>query len=71
MHSDDEKEEQATRQPSKNTIKSRIQRALQNNDLSEAEEKALESDIERMLKMFYLEMRVKGMLTEFKNDYFV
>ena len=71
MHSDDEKEEQTTRQPSKNTIKSRIQRALQNNDLSEAEEKALESDIERMLKMFYLEMRVKGMLTEFKNDYFV
>lgn len=45
--------------------------ALENNDLTEAEEKALEIDIERMLKMFYLEMRVKGMLTEFKNDYFV
>ena len=27
-------------------------------------------EIERMVKMFYLEMRVKGKLTEFKNDYF-
>ena len=31
----------------------------------------LEKDIERMLKMFYLQMKVQGMLKEYKEDYFV
>jgi hypothetical protein len=30
----------------------------------------LNKETERMLKMFYLEMRVKGNLNENKNDYF-
>ena len=34
-------------------------------------EKDLDRDIERMLKMFYLQMRVKGLLNEFRDDYFV
>ena len=33
--------------------------------------KALEDDIERMLKMFYLHMKVKGHLKDFKEDYFM
>jgi len=32
--------------------------------------KALDVDIERMLKMFHLNMKVKGLLSEFKDDYF-
>lgn len=31
----------------------------------------LEKDIERMLKMFYLQMKVQGSLKEFREDYFV
>jgi len=31
----------------------------------------VESDIERMLRMFYLQMKVKGMLKEYKDDYFI
>jgi hypothetical protein len=31
----------------------------------------LNSDFDRMLKMFYLQMKVKGYLKEFKDDYFI
>lgn len=34
-------------------------------------EKDLDRDIDRMLKMFYLQMRVKGLLNELRDDYFV
>ena len=46
---------------------SRVDKVLQENKGSED----LEKDIERMLKMFYLQMRVKGLLNEFRDDYFV
>lgn len=32
---------------------------------------ALEEEMERVLKMFYLQMRVKGHLKPYKDDYFV
>jgi hypothetical protein len=31
----------------------------------------VDRDVDRMLKMFYLQMRVKGMLNELRDDYFV
>ena len=32
---------------------------------------SVESELERVLKMFYLQMRVKGHLKPYKEDYFV
>lgn len=52
-------------------LETRIRRALNNDNVSQEEQEALVSDMDRMLKMFFLEMRVKGMLTEYKNDYFM
>ena len=46
---------------------SRVDKVLQENK----GEKDLDRDIDRMLKMFYLQMRVKGLLNEFRDDYFV
>jgi hypothetical protein len=51
----------------KENLLSRISKVLlDNQNVSE-----IDRDIERMLKMFYLQMRVKGMLNEFRDDYFV
>lgn len=70
MRSDDEEEDSLT-QANSNKLETRIRLALANDNISEAEQEALNSDMARMLKMFYLDMRVKGMLTEYKNDYFM
>jgi hypothetical protein len=51
----------------KETLLTRIDRVLQDNKGADE----LQKDIERMLKMFYLQMRVKGLLKEFRDDYFV
>lgn len=48
---------------------SRIGRMMEHVS-SQEEQEALVKDMNRMLRMFYLEMRVKGKLAEFKNDYF-
>ena len=49
--------------------------ALSNEEIVlEANQKEIakiENEIERMIRMFYLHMKVQGHLTEFKNDYFV
>lgn len=45
----------------------RVSKVLEDNKDADV----LEKDIERMLKMFYLQMRVKGLLNEFRDDYFV
>ena len=52
--------------PSANLF-ARVDQVLQDNK----GEKDLDRDIDRMLKMFYLQMRVKGLLNEFRDDYFV
>lgn len=70
VRSDDEEEDSLT-QANSNKLETRIRLALANDNISEAEQEALNSDMARMLKMFYLDMRVKGMLTEYKNDYFM
>jgi hypothetical protein len=46
---------------STNNIFTKIQKALK-DDLSAKDTEELTKDIERMLKMFYLDMRVKGKL---------
>jgi hypothetical protein len=51
----------------KANLLSRVDKVLLENKGSED----LNRDIERMLKMFYLQMRVKGLLNEFRDDYFV
>jgi hypothetical protein len=38
---------------------------------SEEEIDNLNKEVERMLKMFYLDMKVKGLLKPTKDDYFV
>lgn len=43
---------------------------MEASDLNSAAIDSLEKDIQRMLRMFYLEMRVKGLLHEQKDDYF-
>jgi len=53
--------------PPRENLLSRVDRVLQENKGSQD----LDRDIERMLKMFYLQMRVKGMLNELRDDYFV
>jgi len=55
----------------KGTLFSRLDKALAAENASDDEALELVQDLERMLKMFYLEARVKGQLKEFKNDYFV
>ena len=43
-----------------------IRANMQSNDLS-----ALEEDIDRVLKLFYLRMKVQGKLKGHKEDYFI
>ena len=69
LHSDDE--EESLTSGNANTFEKRIAAALTNPDISLADQESLVGDMERMLRMFYLEMRVKNMLNEYKNDYFV
>ena len=48
--------------------------AISNEEFeSEANQKEInkiENEIERMIRMFYLHMKVQGYMTELKNDYF-
>ena len=48
----------------------RIQRALADDADRELHSEVL-SELRRMLRMFYLDAKVKGFLKEFKSDYFV
>jgi len=48
----------------------RIKNAI-DDQLTDKETDTLMKDIDRMLRMFYLEARVKGFLKEYKSDYFV
>ena len=52
------------------SLPQRIRDAVFSTDQN-ADHDLLEAEIERMMKMFYLEMRVKGCLNELKDDYFV
>ena len=40
-------------------------------EVSEEEVAGMEREIERVIKMFYLHMRVNGLIKEQKEDYFV
>jgi len=58
----------------KSDLFTKLDQILKFKDIGEAEQAQIdlvEAEIERMLRMFYLHMRVKGMLKEFKDDYFV
>ncbi len=39
--------------------------------INEGSIQKIENDVDRVIKMFYLQMRVKGLIKEFKEDYFV
>ena len=52
------------------SLPQRVRDAVFSTD-PDSDHSPLETEIERMLKMFYLEMRVKGCLNELKDDYFV
>ena len=63
--SDEEIEESAK----SSGLMQKVEKALR-DEMSLEEIKELDTDMNRMLKMFYLEMRVKGQLREYKDDYF-
>ena len=44
---------------------------LKSKTVSEDDIAVIEKEVERVLKMFYLHMRVKGHIKAFKDDYFV
>lgn len=71
IDSDDEDHSAATE---KETLLDRIEQLLKLKDIT-PEQRVLieqtEADFERMLRMFYLQMRVKNMLKEYKDDYFI
>ena len=53
------------------SIIEKLRVALKLEIISNHDMKQLESEIERTLKMFYLQMRVKGNLKPYKDDYFI
>lgn len=62
-------DEEALGKKAKEGLANRIELMMENKPSLEEQEKLLQ-DMNRMLRMFYLEMRVKGKLSELKNDYF-
>ena len=58
----------------KSNLFTKLDEILKFKDIGKVEQEKIdlvEDEIQRMLRMFYLHMRVKGMLKEFKDDYFV
>ena len=53
------------------SVLERLRHALQAKDMFRDDVESVEKEVERVLKMFYLQMRVKGHLKPFKEDYFV
>lgn len=49
----------------------RVRKAAGEQLLREDEVEAVQGEIERVVRMFYLQMKVKGMLKPLKEDYFI
>lgn len=56
--------------PEEEGVMERVKRVSGKKEVAEGEIEEVEKEVERVLKMFYLQMRVQGKLKEFKEDYF-
>jgi hypothetical protein len=53
------------------TVLERLTKCLAQKELVQEDYEKTEREIERVIKMFYLQMRVRGQLKQYKEDYFI